>query len=214
MAFYYPHRHELRDDVYVDGSIVRQDYTVGANESRAILEELREKFPTYGPFGVSRNNLVGRYDGYREPYTNPSISWYGLNTFPSEALQLSFATSYPKSNLKNWYGLKFDLVTEAVQLKVVIREYDGDKPALPVADCFYAVTHFQDGTSSDWIDVYCKASVTTITNFCRDNDLQYPLAQTTHIDADEIIFWGFVFNKNTLEYSVAKGYARYAIPNE
>ena len=68
--------HQIRDDIYVNGEIVRRDYTLGTLEGLALLKELRAKFPEYRPFGRSRFNMVGKYDGYREPYVNTSISWY------------------------------------------------------------------------------------------------------------------------------------------
>lgn len=203
---------QFRDDVYVNGSIVRQDFAIGTSEGRAVLDELKTEFPEYGPFGLSRLNMVGRFDGYRLPYVNPSISWYDLERYPSEALQLAFGTSYRQANLKNWYGMKFDLVTKTPQLKVVINEYDGGKPELPVDNAFFAITHAQDGTSADYIDSYVKASPATIQAFCTAKGLQYPLPPTTHDDCDAVIIWGFVFNKTTLEYGPVKGYARYHVP--
>lgn len=199
---------QIRDDMYVNGEIVRRDYTFGTAEGKALLEELRAEFPEYGPFGRSRFNMIGRFDGYRLPYTNPSISWYDYDAYPSEALQLAFGTSYQQARLKNWYGLKFDLVTKTVQLKVVVNDYDGEKPELPEGSTFFAITHAQDGTSSDYIDAYVQAAPAVIQKFCGDKGLLYP---TTPDDCDEIIFWGFVFNKTTLEYGPVKGYARYKV---
>lgn len=45
------YRVQFRDDIYVNGSIVRQDFTIGTPEGRAVLDELRTEFPEYGPFG-------------------------------------------------------------------------------------------------------------------------------------------------------------------
>lgn len=204
--------HQIRDDMYVNGEIVRRDYTLGTLEGIALLEELRAKFPEYGPFGSSRFNMVGKYDGYRAPYVNTSISWYDCDAYPSESLQLAFSTSYQQQKLKNWYGLKFDLVTETAQLKVVVNEYDGGTPELPVGSTFFAITHADDGTSSEYIDAYVQAPPALIQEFCTTKGLQYPLLPTTHDDCDEVIFWGFVFNKNTMEYGPVKGYARYGVP--
>lgn len=204
---------QIRNDVYVNGEIVRQDYTLGTLEGGAVLDQLKTDFSEYGPFGRSQFNLIGRFDGYRPPYTNPSISWYDCDAYPSEALQLAFGTSYQQSKLKNWYGLKFDLVTKKAQLKVVVNEYDGGIPELPVDSAFFAITHAQDGTSSDYIDAYVQASPAAIQEFCTTKDLQYPLLPTTPDDCDEVIFWGFVFNKTTLEYGPVKGYARYKVPS-
>lgn len=200
---------QFKDDVYVNKSVVRQDYTIGTSQGAAILNELQTAFPDYADFDRNNANLVGKYDGYREPYQNASISWYDVGVMPSEQLQLSFNTSYPNSNMLSWYGLKFDLVTEDVLLKVVLKNYDGNKPELPFGDCFYAITHSKNGTLSSWIDVYVYATPKRISEFCADKGLDYPLPQTTHTDCDVVWCWGFVFNKDTLEYGPLKAYARY-----
>jgi len=204
---------QVRDDVYVSGSIVRQDHTLDTPEGAEILAELKEAFPDYANYERSNLNIVGKYDGYREPYQNPSISWYDFGLKPSEQLLLAYGTSYQQSNLRDWYGLKFDLVIKDVLLKVVIREYDGEAPELPKGDTFYAVTHSQDGTVSDWVDAYIQASPRRMREFCANKGLDYPLPPTTHTDCDVVWCWGFVFNKNTLEYGPVKGYARYNVPS-
>ena len=197
------------DDVYSGGSVVRQDHTIGTSQGAAILAELQEAFPDYADFARDTANIVGKYDGYREPYQNASISWYDFGVMPSEQLQLSFNTSYPNSNMINWYGMKFDLVTKDVLLKVVIKDYDGAKPELPVGDCFYAITHHEDGATSDWVDTYVYATPKRIREFCADKGLAYPLPENAHKECDVVWCWGFVFNKDTLEYGAVKGYARY-----
>ena len=200
---------QVRDDVYVNGSIVRQDHSVGSAEGLKVLDELQAAFPDYRIFDRSQYNVIGKYDGYREPYANPSISWYDFGVRPSESLLLVFNTSYPISNLKDWYGLKFDLVTSEVLLKVVIKEYNEDHPPLPTGETFYAVTHAQDGSSSDWIDAYVYATPKRIRGFCADKGLSYPLPPSTHTECDVVWCWGFVFNKQTMEYGAVKAYARY-----
>lgn len=202
-------RCQVRDDVYMNQTLVRQDYTLGTPEGAEILAELKEAFPNYANYERSNLNIVGKYDGYREPYQNPSISWYDFEKLPTESLQLAFSTSYATDNLKEWYGLKFDLVTKDVLLKVVVSEYEGDTPDLPFGESFYAITHSQDGSSSEWIDAYVFATPRSIRHFCENKGLEYPLPPTTHTDCDVVWCWGFVFNKDTLEYGAVKGYARY-----
>lgn len=207
------HPSQARDDVYTNQVIVRQDHSMGTPEAELLVRELEEHFPDYADFTRSSYNIVGRYNGYREPYQNDSISWYDFQALPSEQLQLAFNTSYPNSNLKNWYGLKFDLITKKVMLKIVIKEYDDDVPELPYCSLginpFYAITHYEDGTSSDWVDAYVYATPKRIREFCADKGLVYPLPENTHKECDVVWCWGFVFNKDTLEYGAVKGYARY-----
>jgi len=204
------HESQCRDDVYCDKVIVRQDYSTGLPEAQALIQELQAVFPDYDNWNRHNYNIVGRYTAYREPYSNSGISFYNFGEKPSESLLLSFNTSYLNSNLLEWYGLKFDLDAEQVMLKVVFYNYDGETPELPSNPRnFYAATHNQDGTESEWVDFYAYATPKLIREFCAEKGLSYPLPQTTHTDCDVVWCWGFVFNTNTLEYGPVKAYARY-----
>ena len=205
---------QCRDDVYCDVARVRKDFTVGLPEGQVLVAKLQEEFPDYVDWTKNPHNIVGSYSDYREPYKNDSISWYDFNAYASEALQLSFGTSYPNDNLKGWYGLKFDLITREVMLKMVFNEYDGDLPDLPQGERFFAKTHFQDGSECDLIDVYIYATPKRIKKFCADKGLTYPLPEGEHTTCDVVWCWGFVFNKDTLEYGPVKGYARYNQPTQ
>lgn len=200
----------VRDDVYVNTSLVRQDYSISTSEGATVLQTLKDAFPNYINYDRSSYNMVGSYSAYREPYQNSSISWYDFGAKPSESLQLSFNASYPISNLKNWYGLKFDLTTREVLFKAVVLEYEGNKPELPVSDAFYAITHSQNSTDiGEWIDAYVFATPKRIREFCSAKGLGYPLPANTHTECDVVWIWGFVFNKDTLAYGPVKAYARY-----
>jgi len=156
---------QCHDDVYVNKDVVRQDYTLETEEGALILEELKQEFPSYVNYERSKFNFVGKYDGYREPYQNSSISFYDFGVFPSESLLLNFNTSYLASNLKHWYGLKFDLVSKEVLLKAVIIDYDGSKPALPKEDRAWSVTLFGVGvlfsTKTHWSMVQSRLTQDT-----------------------------------------------------
>ena len=206
---------QCRDDVYCDKQIVRQDYTTGQPEAQPLIEKLQEVFPDRDDWTRHPYNVVGEYTAYREPYKNNGISFYNFGVQPSEALLLEFGTSYMMTNLLDWYGLKFDLETKDVILKVVFREYDGELPELPQNPAnFFAHTHYEDGTMDDWVDYYAYATPKLIRQFCEDKGLSYPLPPTTHTDCDVVWCWGFVFNRKTLEYGPVKAYARYNLPDE
>lgn len=205
---------QCRDDVYCDGTLVRQDFTVGLPEGQVLVEKLQEEFPDYVDWTKNEHNIVGAYGNYREPYQNDSISWYDFNAYVTESMQLAYGTSYSNDNLKGWYGLKFDLTTREVMLKVVFNEYDGDLPELPQGEKFFARTHFQDGSSCDLLDVYIYATPQRVWNFCQDKGITYPLPADEHKDCDVVWCWGFVFDKDTLEYGPVKAYARYNLPTQ
>ena len=58
------------------------------------------------------------------------------------------------SIMKAWYGLKFDLTTLEVLLKVVTKSVDFSTPQLPDAYTFFATTYTNYGEVSDWADAY------------------------------------------------------------
>lgn len=201
---------QCRDDVYCDKKLVRQDYTEDLTEAKVLIEELQAAFPNYDILNVQGSAYVGRYTAYREPYDSTGISFYSFGEKPSEALLLNFGTSHLNSNLQSWYGLKFDLDTKKVLLKVVFRKYDGEVPALPQNQAnFYATTHDEDGTVNDWVDYYAYATPKFIREFCAEKGLSYPLPPALHTECDVVWCWGFVFNRTTLEYGPVKAYARY-----
>lgn len=201
---------QCRDDVYCAKQIVRQDYSTGLPEAQSLIQDLQENFPDYDDWLRHEYNVVGSYTAYREPYSNSGVSFYNFGVKPSEELLLRFGTSYLMDNLKEWYGLKFDFETKDVMLKVVFNAYDGDTPELPQNPAnFFAQTHYEDGSLSDWVDYYAYATPKRIRQFCEDKGLSYPLPENTHRECDVVWCWGFVFNKDTLEYGAVKAYARY-----
>ena len=198
---------QCRDDVYCSGALVRQDYTVATTEGAAIVAKLQERFPDHHPWLRNPLNVVGEYGAYREPYQNSSISWYDFATKPSSALLTSYSTSYNAALLKDWYGLKFDLTTNEVMLKVVLSEVDFDHPEMPALP-FFAVTHRSDGTSESLVDAYVYATPEKVSAFCEYKGLNYPFPEGYDFKGNAPWIWGFVFNKDTQVYGSVKGYQR------
>jgi hypothetical protein len=199
-----------RDDVYVDNVMVRQDYPVTSTEGQSLLIELQAAYTDYENWFSNRYNLLGSYGGYREPYQNSSLSFYKFASFAPPELQKKFGCFYPRNNLKSWYGLKFDLTQTDVMLKCVINRVNFEVPELPVPAWFFATTHRQDETMSDWVDAFISATPQAVKEFCTRKGLAYPIPDD--VDADSRTYkwcYGFVFNKSTLEYGAVKGYARY-----
>jgi hypothetical protein len=199
-----------RDDIYVDKQIVRQDYPMKSSEGEVLCSKVKSAYPDHSlPF--SRYNIIGAYDGYREPYENSSISFYDMFSKPPFSLIEKYGVSQTTTNLKAWYGLKFDLTKDEVLFKCVVRNVDGDKPELPKGiDQFFATTHSPDKSMSDWVDYYVAgADPEKIKAFCEAKGLKYPFPDDlSQRDVENIVCFGFVFNKATLEYGVVKGYAK------
>ena len=201
----------IEDDVYVDGSVVRRDYSVGTPEGQALVAELEEAFPNFVNWESTQYNLVGRFSAYREPYENTSISWYVEDVTPSAELLSDYGIEEGSLNLISWYGLKFDMSTRDIKLKAVVVDVEGDKPALPAGyNGYYALTYNQDHSLSEWVDFYVTATAKRMVEFCAENGLDYPApAVGTDVEDDEFIdCWGVVYNSRTLEYGPVKAYVR------
>ena len=200
------------DDMYVDKRVARQDYPMNSSEGKLLCSKIQSAYPDYSlPFSLS--NLVGAYDGYREPYQNSSVSFYDMNSKPPASLREQYGVAQPATNLQSWYGLKFDLTKDEVMFKCVIKRMDCDLPELPMGiDQFFATTHTPDKNMSDWVDYYVSGvEPEKIKTFCEAKGLKYPMRDDlSETDVQNIWCWGFVFNKNTLDYGPVKGYVRVA----
>lgn len=203
------------DFVYVDKEIVREDFSMNTEEGQVIMAKLETEFPNFTDYRRQANNMVAEYDGYRAPYSNPSLSFYDFQIVMPAAIQTAFNVSYQASELKTWYGLKFDLVTRDVLLKAVVLDFAGAKPELPpshpIYNNYYALTHSADGSVSDWVDCYSFSTRSQIKQFCLDKGLDYPLPDEEDLKPgyQAVWNWGVVFNKSTLEYGPVKAYVRY-----
>jgi hypothetical protein len=201
---------QFKDDVYVSGSIVRQDYTVETDEGKALIAQIQSEFPDYAEWDRCEFNIIGSYAPYREPYSNPSISWYDFGVEPSGVLLDKYGIEDGTLSFRQWYGLKFDMVDREVFLKAVVEDVDGIKPVLPNGDKFYALTYREDHTVSEWVDCYIYQTPRAMAKFCYTHKLDYPIHEDGFdLDTDEFIWiWGLVYNSTTLEYGPLKAYAR------
>lgn len=198
----------LHDIVYVDNAVVREDHTLAYEEARPIVDQLKAAFPTGYDFESHISNVVGSYDGYREPYENPSISFYEF-TAPSEELLASYQVDTGiYQHILDWYGLKFDLVNKSVILKVVCSRMDVPSPVMP-QNCylFYATTHHEDGTMDRNVDAYVWTTWRFMKAYCDEHGLPYPVQDEAV--AEKIVQWGIVYDADTLELKVVKGYYEY-----
>jgi len=191
--------------LYVEGEVVRDDVLVSSSAGVSLVARLQAAFPDHSDWSRFSYNVVAEYGAYREPYQNPSISWYSMDGKPSSELLSSYAANYDNGNIRPWYGQKFDMSTNTAMLKVVLESIDFPKPDLPSID-FYAITHNLDGTTSPWIDAYVYATVDGVRAFCETHGLTFPYPADFDLDTRPPTLWGFVFNKDTLAYGKVKGY--------
>lgn len=192
--------------VYVNKEFVRSDYTIGLDEGQAQLNQLKAAFPDYINYDRSEFNIVGSFEAYREPYSNPSISFYDYGVKPSADLLSDHGVTIAPSIMKTWYGLKFDLTTLEVLLKVVSESVDFATPELPDAYTFFATTHSKNGEVSDWVDAYPVCLPLAMRKFCVRKGLSYPLPQAAEDKTSGPLVFGVVFNRVTQAYGVVKAY--------
>ena len=200
-----------RDDIYVDKKLVRQDYPMKSSEGEALCSKVTSAYPDYSGLPFSRSNIIGSYDAYREPYENSSVSFYAMFSKPASSLREQYGVSEEARNLMPWYGLKFDLTKDKVMFKCVVKNINCGRPELPRGiDQFFATTHSPDKSMSAWVDYYVSGvEIQKIKDFCEVKGLRYPFPDDlSETDTRNIMCWGFVFNKATLEYGAVKGYVR------
>jgi hypothetical protein len=197
----------LHDAVWVNGELIREDHTLYHAEAAEPLAMLKEAFPEGYDFESAMTNVLGCYDGYRPPYKNPSVSWYEFS-YPTEELLDRYKVDRSQyRSILDWYGLKFDLLTKSVILKVVCMDVEGEKPPFP-ENCFifYATTHHEDGAVDDMVDCYVWTPWEIMREYCDAHGLAHPADDET---CQKIVQWGIVFNKKTLELTTVKGYYEY-----
>lgn len=206
------------DKTYMNGVQIRTDYSVGSTKGQELVEELKESWPDKVPsYDNNSMNLVAKYTATRPPYdTNPSISFYSWDPASSDLLE-SFDANY--SEYVEWYGLKFDTVTQDVLLKAVIPATEMDRvdsdayhkilDLLPTNNfTFFARVHDKDGNVNENVDVYFQSIPNTVKEWCEDKGHELPFDFDDSSITDKLFIWGCVYNKVSGEITHVKGYTR------
>jgi hypothetical protein len=198
----------LQDKVFVDGEVVREDASLFYPQAQGYLATLEAEFPnSFVDYDGNPFNVLGAYDAYREPYQNPSISWYEFSIPPAAVTsryQIDLAAY--GDNVLPWYGLKHDLVTKTILMKMVLRNLHFATPDLPSGDRFYAVTCHENGSMNPLVDAYVITTADFMRDYCDRHSLIFPVNAAM---ADTITLWGVVFNADTLTPSTVKAYYEY-----
>lgn len=206
------------DTLWIDGSLTRTDYNIASTEGQRIKGILDTRF-SGREYNSHPNNLVSEFSPNRPPYVNDSISWYDMQSMP-DSLKTDYSCPYTK--YMDWYGLKFDLTTNEVLLKVVLQLDDPQaqtliataKPNFPRLDSrtpensYIALIHETDGTVTDQVDYFLCCSDVFIKEFCDANSLSFPYDYSNKTLRDKIWTWGIVFNRTTGNPIHVKAYER------
>ena len=209
---------QVKDTTYLNGSATRTDYAVGTTQGQAIVTKLNNDFSgEVSSFDNNTINLVGEYTAQRPPYNvNNNISFYNFDV-PTDTIKNSFGATYQE--YKEWYGLKFDTVTNDVLAKFVIPEsemkrvdvdtYNEINALLPTHSYqFYARIHDKSSNINENVDVYFQADPSVMKSWCTTNSYTFPY-DTTDTTIEPLLFiWGCVYNTTSETITHVKAYAR------
>ena len=206
------------DRTYMNGTQIRTDYSVATLNGQAIVEKLKETWPDeVASYDNNGMNLVAEYTPTRPPYNNnPNISFYSWDPASPELLE-SFGAHY--NEYMEWYGLKFDTVTNDVILKAVIPLFEMER-VYPQTynlimdllssnhNTFFARIHDKDGNVNDNVDVYFQGSVDSIKQWCTSYGHTFPYDINDQNISKKIFIWGCVYNTTSGELTHVKAYTR------
>lgn len=208
-----------KEFVYVAGNLVRTDVSILLDDASSILEELVANFPQYTLEGLMANkdNLTGRFEDYRPPYLNSSISYYNCEAPSSELLDQYGCKEIYQGITNPWYGLKHDLTTKQISLKVGFKPNDyktffnnAPEQTVDQIGCVFSRLHNQDQPASEWVDMYLYGTESDGTesdmrDFCQQVSKPFPLPEGSDLQC-----WSYsiVFNDTTGEINTIKGYVR------
>ena len=218
-------------NVYVNGQIKRIDYLITETEAQALIDIIEQRFPAY-ELEACYLNVIGSYGPYREPYTaESSISFYDIDLNDSGLLNsrsnpdhvptrlplAKYNVDYDVyTDMKPWFGYKFNLDDGTVSMKIVHRNQIDTVTYPPMIEdqkeTYYARIHNEDGTIDNMNDMFFDAHYEDIQAYCTTHSIPYPLPDTITNPAT-VMVWGVVFNGTTGVPIMMKGYeCRYVEP--
>lgn len=212
----------ITDKVWMNGSLARTDYSITSTDGQRIKGILDTNFSGTN-YARDNRNLVSEFTPNREPYQNNSVSWYDMQAIP-DSLKTQYKVNY--NEYTDWYGMKFDLTTNKILLKVVIELDDPvaqeliekARPNFPTQERevwnktlqlnYIALIHEPDGTVTNQVDFFLNCSDIRIKEFCDANSLTFPYDYSDKSLRDRIWTWGIVFNRTTGAPIHVKAYER------
>lgn len=205
----------FKDDVYMNGSIVRTDYSADRDEALTNINALVSAFPQYTveQLTADSRNVIGTYGNYRPPYNNNSISFYDF-TKPTADTLAAYGCSEDVygDDLLQWHGIKHDLVSGDISAKFVFTQNHGSYLSnLPTSlppnrSIFFAHIHNSDGTLSEWVDVYIISTIKYMKQYCLDIGQNFPLPDDI---TEQPWCFSVVYNDDTGEINCVKAYIRH-----
>lgn len=203
----------LRDDVYMAGSIARQDYSIDTTEGSALVDELEAGWEDFIPdYRRDNKNLVSEFTPMRPPYINNSISYYDMQE-PTSELKTYFSLQY--NTYLPFHGLKFDKTTSDVVIKAMITPDEMythhpdlcktiDKIIPSFGTHFFGVIYNSSGEMSPLVDVYFTVGYDIGSKWCQS--IGSALPYTDESLTPKLSYWGGVYNADIAKMTHVKAY--------
>lgn len=211
----------VRDDVYMNDSLVRVDYSISTPEGSALVDELETTWPNFiSDYRRSNKNLVSQFSPMRLPYQNDSISYYDMQKPPQELINYF---NIPDIEYLPFYGLKFDKTNLDVHIKTMLFPNEMNNLNLDLAKAinktipviggqFYGVMYNLEGTISPLVDVYFTASYEVVSQWCNKTGLNMPYTDDTL--NSKLSYWGAVYNSDFDKITHLKAYITHYLEEE
>lgn len=200
------------DELYYNGNKVRTDYKVNAPEAIPIIDTLVNAFPDDYVASELQNlnqGMIANYSGYREPYTDNSISLYYFEAPSNELLDSYQVPENIKQAINPWYAIKHDLTAQTKSLKVMCNKNDSFNisgvPSRIIEShrTQYGRLFNSDGSTSSLIDIYFFATKSYVQSLLSGTDKNFPAGEDIAIQ-----WYSLVFDESTQEIVNVKGYLR------
>ena len=187
------------DDVYSEGQLVRQDRPLAQVD---LTDEEQALVP-----GGAIDVVVGRYTGYRPPYSGSGLSIYDQRKPPESLLtSLGLTEDDFEGEIHPWYAVKRDDLTGNILYKLVQHyavSHGGPifpKMCIPI---WTAKIYTPDGAVDNHVDFFIAASKESMEQWCEENGYVFP------IPAEETgtpWCFGIVWDTETQQIVTLKGY--------
>lgn len=169
---------QFRQDVYVNGSIVKSDRDAGRFNFNPVSRQIAN-FSSEGAYHVSEG------EAYRPPYKNGYVSVYYKNVSLPTAFQNLDIPVHPGYG----YACKYDMTTGETLVKVGVPKARDDNPAFLSEDgvrlCFLTgVFYDTNGLVTESKDYYIDFDTySALQSFCTTYSLDVPLSSSQFDDS-------------------------------
>lgn len=195
-----------REHLYYNGVIKSTRYPIQDSLSNGAKTLLTDNFPAYASWITKYNhNVIGSNTAWRDPYgTSGTMVTLYVTEQPIDSLKTEWSVD---TNLDccTWFGFKFMLTDNSVQLKVPFYDPDGyyTQPTFPVKPAHFANVYSTSGLYGKREAFFWEGGYQTITNYCDTHGLSKPWGSNTSLRFKQ---WSVVYDSETLVPEMVKMY--------